>query len=179
MICVDEMGPVSAKTYPGAEWKPEDGRRATYDADYGRRGKVWVFGAFDPVTGRALTVCHPRRDSEGFLRLLDRVFEVFPAERYAFIWDNLSVHLSKRTQLALLSYAEKHRIRVLLLPKYAAWLNLIEPWWKQLRGLALNGKRFESVDEVVRAVDQATEYWNRHAHPYVWRKKETRKPTLK
>jgi len=28
-------------------------------------------------------------------------------------------------------------------PKYAAYLNLIEPWWKILRSLALAGHRFE------------------------------------
>ena len=33
-------------------------------------------------------------------------------------------------------------------PKYAAYLNLIEPWWKVLRSLALKGRRFETWDEV-------------------------------
>ena len=30
-------------------------------------------------------------------------------------------------------------------PKYAAYLNLIEPWWKVLRSLALKGRRFDDV----------------------------------
>jgi hypothetical protein len=29
-------------------------------------------------------------------------------------------------------------------PTYAAYLNLIEPWWKVLRSLALKGRRFET-----------------------------------
>ena len=29
-------------------------------------------------------------------------------------------------------------------PKYAADLNLIEPWWKILRSLALKGRRFDA-----------------------------------
>ncbi len=33
-------------------------------------------------------------------------------------------------------------------PKYAAYLNLIEPSWKTLRSLALKGRRFETWDEV-------------------------------
>ncbi len=49
-------------------------------------------------------------------------------------------------------------------PKYAAYLNLIEPWWKTLRALALAGRRFETWDEVAEAVDQATDYWNAHRH---------------
>ena len=42
-------------------------------------------------------------------------------------------------------------------PKYAAYLNLIEPWWKVLRSLALAGRRFETWDEVTTAVTQATD----------------------
>jgi transposase len=45
---------------------------------------------------------------------------------------------------------------------YACWLNLIEPWWKQLRSLALKGRRFEGVNEVIEAIIQATTYWNAH-----------------
>ena len=37
-------------------------------------------------------------------------------------------------------------------PKYAAYLNLIEPWWKMLRSLALKGRRFETWAEVCQAV---------------------------
>ena len=33
-------------------------------------------------------------------------------------------------------------------PTYAAYLNLIEPWWKVLRSLALKGRRFETWAEV-------------------------------
>jgi len=52
--------------------------------------------------------------------------------------------------------------------KYAAYLNLIEPWWKVLRSLALKGRRFESWEGVCRAVGEATAYWNKHRHPFVW-----------
>ena len=43
-------------------------------------------------------------------------------------------------------------------PTYAAYLNLIEPWWKTLRSLALKGRRFENWQEIVQAVEQATTY---------------------
>ena len=43
-------------------------------------------------------------------------------------------------------------------PKYAAYLNLIEPWWKILRSLALKGQRFEDWDELCRAVHDASAY---------------------
>jgi hypothetical protein len=42
-------------------------------------------------------------------------------------------------------------------PKYAAYLNLIEPWWKVLRSLALAGRRFETWDGVTEAIAQAAD----------------------
>jgi hypothetical protein len=41
-------------------------------------------------------------------------------------------------------------------PKHAAHLNLIEPWWKVLRSLALKGRRFETREKIRRAVEEAT-----------------------
>ena len=63
--------------------------------------------------------------------------------------------------------------------KYAAYLNLIEPWWKILRSLALAGRRFESWEEVSEAVAQATAYWNGHRHPFVWGRRRRHKPRRK
>jgi transposase len=157
---------VSAKTYPGEVWKDGLGR-ATFAPDYGRRGRVWVLGAFEPATGLAATLCSPRRDSASFIQLLELVLQTYPAREWVLITDNLTTHLSRDTQTALLAWPE---VELLLLPKYACWLNLIEPWWKQLRSLALKGRRFEDVDEIIEAVVQATAYWNAHRYPYVWEK---------
>jgi transposase len=62
------------------------------------------------------------------------------------------------------------RLRFLFQPTYAPWLNLIEPWWKALRSLALKGRRFEDKAELITAIDAATVYWNRRPKPYSWRK---------
>ena len=160
------MGPVSAKTYPGEGWTCGPGR-ATFAPDYGRRGSVWVLGAFEPATGLATTLCSPRRDSASFIHLLEQVLQTYPAREWRLIADNLSTHVSRETQTALLAWPE---LQLLLLPKYACWLNQIEPWWKQLRSLALKGRRFERVGEILEAVVGATEYWNHQRYPYVWKK---------
>lgn len=167
VICIDEMGPIAVKTYPGEEWKagPE---RATFEPDYGRRGKVWVHGAFEPATGEATILISPSRDSVSHIQLLEQVVHQFPSERWLIIEDNLSIHTGRQTRLALAAWPE---IRVQFIPKYACWLNLIEPWWKQLRSLALKGRRFETTDELMTALTGALDYWNLHRHPYVWKKK--------
>ncbi len=174
VIGIDELGPLAVKTYPGAEWKA-GAERATFEPDYGRRGKVWVHGAFEPATGVATVVYSARRDSASHIRLLEQVMTAFPADRWLRIEDNLGAHISRETQLALIAWPE---IQVQFLPKYACWLNLIEPWWKQLRALALKGRRFETVDNLVAALDAAVQYWNTHKHPYQWKKVPQTQPRL-
>ena len=83
------------------------------------------------------------------------------------ILDNLSIHKSMSVKLWALAH---ERVRFLFQPTYAPWLNLIEPWWKTLRSIALAGCRFENAEQVRDAICKGTNYWNQHRHPYVWRK---------
>lgn len=166
MICIDEVGPLSAQTYPGEAYVPGP-RRATFAPDYGRRGTRWVHGAFEPATGEATVIVTERRDSASHLKLLEQMVDRFPAERWLVIEDNRSTHASRDVQLALLSWPE---MQVQFLPKYASWMTLIEPWWKQLKSLARKGRRCETADEIERAIRQALAYWNDHRRPYRWRK---------
>lgn len=174
VICIDEMGPLSAKTYPGETWQPGP-YRATFEPDYGRRGTLWVHGAFEPATGQASILLSPRRDGASHIQLLEQIVCEFPAERWLIVEDNLSIHHSRDVRTALLAWPQ---IQLQFLPKYACWLNLIEPWWKQLRSLALKGRRFETLDELADALWAALAYWNAHKHPYLWKKRPQQQPQL-
>jgi transposase len=170
VICLDEMGPESAKSFPGQRLVPiaaEPGARATQEIDYGRRGKGYIFGAFRPATGEALTAPYPGRTTANWVDFLGRVEAWVPAavERIYAIQDNLSAH--RATDVLLFSLAHP-RWEFVFQPKYAAYLNLIEPWWKVLRSLALRGRRFETWEQVCQAVHEATTYWNAHRHPFIW-----------
>jgi len=167
VICIDELGPIAVKTYPGEEWILGH-NRATFEPDYGRRGKLWVHGAFEPATGQGAILLSPSRDSASHIQLLERMVIDFPADRWLVIEDNLSTHASRETRLALTAWPE---IQIQFTPKYACWLNLIEPWWKQMRSLALKGRRFETLDELTFTLNAALDYWNDHRHPYHWKKR--------
>ena len=97
-------------------------------------------------------------------------------ERLYAIVDNLHVH---RATDVLLFGLQHPRWEFVFQPKYAAYLNLIEPWWKTLRSLALTGRRFETWDEVVKAIEEATVYWNKHRHPYIWGRRRRHRPRRK
>jgi hypothetical protein len=80
VICLDELGPLAVKTYPGSEWVANRSR-ATFEPDYGRRGTVWVHGAFEPATGETTLVLSGKRDSASHIQLLEKIIHTFPAER--------------------------------------------------------------------------------------------------
>jgi transposase len=181
VICLDEMGPEGAKSFPGsrlvrADPAGERRARATQEADYGRRGSGYVFGAFRPASGEALAAPYPGRTIANWVDFLDRVdaWVDAGAERVYAVLDNLSTHRA----LDVLLWALAHpRWEFVFQPTYAAYLNLIEPWWKILRSLALKGRRFATWAEVRQAVEAATAYWNEHRHPFVWgRRKRRRAP---
>ena len=183
------MGPESAKSFPGQQLAralpdPDDRRpaeRAKQEADYGRRGKGYIFGAFVPASGEALTAPYPGRTIVNWVDFLERVEAWIPEEvRHVYgIVDNLNVH--RATDVLLFSLAHQ-RWEFVFQPKYAAYLNLIEPWWKVLRSLALKGRRFATWEEVCHAVAAATAYWNNHRHPFIWgrrrRHRARRKPGI-
>lgn len=164
------MGPVAAKSYPGQEAiavQVRPAERAKQEIDYGRRAKGYVYGALWETTGTCWTQCYPRRTKAHFIDFLSYVDQQVPAdcERIYAILDNLDMH---HCQDLLLFMVHHSRWEFVYQPKYAAYLNLIEPWWKILRSLALHGRRFETWSEIVAAVEGATAYWNAHKHPFVW-----------
>ena len=178
VLCLDEMGPESAKSYRGQQVLKTP-QRATQEIDYGRRGKGYVFGAFRPASGEVLTDTYTRRTIVNWLDFLTQVEAWIPAdvERVYAIVDNLSTHRATDVLLFSLAYP---RWEFVFQPKYAAYLNLIEPWWKVLRSLALKGRRFETWEQVCAAVRSATAYWNAHRHPFVWgkrRRHRSRRPS--
>jgi hypothetical protein len=183
------MGPEAAKSFPGQQVMralpdPADKRpaeRAKQEVDYGRRGKGYIFGAFIPASGQALTAPYPGRTIANWLNFLEQVEDWIPQAmpQVYGILDNLNVH--RATDVLLFSLAHP-RWEFVFQPTYAGYLNLIEPWWKVLRSLALKGRRFASWEEVCHAVAAATAYWNQHRHPFIWghrrRHRARRKPGI-
>jgi transposase len=149
--------------------------RAKQEIDYGRRGTGYVFGAFTPATGEAFTASYAGRTTANWVDFLDLVDSwVDPAtERIYAILDNRSTHRAMDVLLWSLAHP---RWEFVFQPTYAAYLNLIEPWWKVLRSLALKGRRFATWAEIETAVKRATTYWNAHRQPFVWGRRRRHRP---
>jgi transposase len=174
---------MSARSHPGqvlvspraTERTPAG--RAKQEVDYGRRvNDGYVFGAFQPATGEARTATYTSRSTANFIHFLDQLETWIPAhtERIYVVLDNLNVH---RGYDVLLFNLAPPRWEFVFQPIYAAYLNLIEPWWKVLKSLALKGRRFETWAAVERVIAQACAYWDAHRHPFLWgRRRRHRAP---
>jgi hypothetical protein len=151
--------------------------RAKQEIDYGRRGVAgYVFGALQPATGAAFTLTYERRSTANWVDFLAAVEAwIDPAvERVYAVLDNPNIHSAPDVLLFGLPHPRREFV---FQPKYAAYLNLIEPWWKVLRSVALKGRRFEAWAEIEDAVKRAAAYWNEHRHPFVWGRRRRRRPS--
>jgi hypothetical protein len=127
-------------------------------ADYSRRGKEYVFEAFQLATGEAFTHPYPARTGENWIDFLERVERWLPADigRVYAVLDNLAAHRSSDVLLFNLAHP---RWEFVFQPVAAAYLNLIEP-----------------RDQIAAAVERATAYWNSHRHPFVWGRRRRHRP---
>jgi transposase len=166
VVCVDELGPVTPRSFPPAPgWSP-DGHRIKAPLEYGRgRDKMWVFGALRVEDGKSLTFTSRSRNSKGYLRLLQKIERAIPEGLVYLIADNLKTHKSALVEEWL---ARHPRMEHAFIPKGAAWLNLIEAWWRLFRRQALAGQDFADGSEIDQATRVATRQLNRKSSPWMW-----------
>ena len=174
------MGPEAAKSYRWAgAWcirapmAASPAERAKQEIDYGRRGKGYVFGAFQPATGEALTAT-TRRTTANFVDFLEQVDAWLPAEteRVYVILDNLR-------RIAPQMYCCLPGPSALGVRLPAQVRRLSEPDRALVEGAALAGPERSALRDLggaCEAIQQATAYWNAHRHPFVWGRRRRHQP---
>jgi DDE superfamily endonuclease len=163
---VDELGPISPRTFPPPPGWSADGHRIKAPLEYSRGvEKVWVYGALRVGDGREITLTAPARDTAGYLRLLGALNQENPGGEVDVVMDNLSSHTSGPVQGWL---ADHPRFTQVPIPTGACWLNLQEGWWRLFRREALAGQTFADAAEIAQAATWATDRLNRRAKPWVW-----------
>jgi transposase len=124
---------------------------------------VWVFGALRVEDGKSLTLTSRSRNSKSYLKLLEKIERAIPRGLIYLIADNLKIHDSALVR----KWLEEHpRIEHAFIPKGAAWLNLIEGWWRVFRRQAFAGQCFADSYEIDLATRVATRQLNRKASPW-------------
>ncbi len=118
--------------------------------------------------GKSLTFTSRSRNPRGYIRLLEKIECAIPRGLIYLVTDNLKT----RNSALVREWLEGHpRIEHAFIPKGAAWLNLIEVWWRLFRRQALAGQDFADGFEIDQAARVATRQLNRKARPWVWGRK--------
>jgi transposase InsO family protein len=138
--------------------------------------RVWIYGALCVRDGQVLTQTAPSRNTTGYLALLTALDHAYPHGDLSLVADNLASHLSGPIRDWL---ADHLRIQHAFIPVGAAWLNLIEGWWRLFRRKAFAGVSLADADDFAYATRLATAHLNRHASPWIWGRPPPQHRTLR
>jgi hypothetical protein len=175
VVNIDEMGPVAAKSYSAPSWS-DWAHRPHFRPEYARHGYVWVYGALIHRQGKVLVEAPGVRNTESWLHFLDSLESFVPEGEVYLIVDALPLHWTMDTMLWNWGHPRFHLVPV---PKKAAWLNLIEGFWKILREWALYGRDFQSIPQLAAALEAGVGKWNEHPTPFLWGRHPKPKRVLK
>ncbi len=166
VLCVDEKSQIQAlqRTQPGLPMKK--GRCGTMTHDYKRHGTTTLFAALNVLDGRVVGECLPKHRHQEFLRFLRRLDREFPQETpLHLILDNYATHKQPKVR----AWLDKHpRFTLHFTPTSSSWLNLVERWFRELTEKAVRRGNFESVPQLIAAIDEYLAASNANPKPFVW-----------
>ena len=166
VLCVDEKSQIQAlqRSQPGLPMKK--GRCGTMTHDYKRHGTTTLFAALNTLDGRIIGECMSRHRHQEFLRFLSRLDEEFPKETpLHLIVDNYGTHNQPKVKAWL---AKHPRFTLHFTPTSSSWLNLVERWFRELTEKRVRRGSFESVPELIAAIDEYPAASNTDPKPFVW-----------
>ena len=166
VLCLDEKSQVQAldRTQPSLPMKK--GRAGTMTHDYKRHGTTTLFAALNVLTGSVIGQCLPRHRHDEFLVFLRRIQREVPRGlQVHVIPDNYGTHSHPDVQAWL---AKHPRFHLHFTPTSSSWLNLVERWFRDLTDKRLRRGSFNSVADLIAAIEEYLAVHNEDPKPFVW-----------
>jgi transposase len=166
VFCCDEKSQIQAldRTQPGLPIKK--GRCGTMTHDYKRNGTTTLFAALNTQDGTVIGTCMKQNRHQEwlkFLRLIDK--RTCPEKELHLIADNYATHKHPAVQ----RWLKRHpRFHMHFTPTSASWLNMVERFFRDITQNRLKRDCFESVDQLIAAIDNYLEIHNREPKPFIW-----------
>ena len=169
VFCVDEKSQIQAldRTQPSLPLKK--GRAGTMTHDYKRNGTTTLFAALNVLKGEVIGQCLPRHRHQELLKFLRKIDATTPKHLDIHcIVDNYGTHKHPKVQ----TWLQKHpRFHFHFIPTSSSWLNLVERWFGEITRKRIRRGVFQSVDQLVQAIEEYIAHNNDHPKPFVWTKK--------
>jgi len=168
VLSVDEKSQIQAldRTQPGLPLKR--GRCGTMTHDYKRHGTTTLFAALNTLDGTVIGTCMPKHRHQEWIRFLALLDRQTPKEKEIhLIADNYATHKHPKVREWL---ARHPRFHVHFTPTSASWLNMVERFFRDLTHNQLRRGSFDSVEELISAVEEYLAQHNADPAPFIWTK---------
>ncbi len=169
VLCCDEKSQCQAleRTQPGLPLGIGHIRTRTHD--YKRHGTITLFAALNYLEGKLITRTETRHTHVEWLRFLKQVDRETPKQlAIHVIADNYATHKHTRVK----EWLKKHpRFQQHFTPTSSSWLNLVERFFADLTNDCIREGSFQSVRDLVAAIEEYLAARNENPKRYVWRAK--------
>jgi transposase len=168
VLSVDEKSQIQAldRTAPLLPLRP--GIPARQSHDYTRHGTTTLFAALSLLDGKVIGECLPRHRSREFIRFLDKIDDETPPQLdLHLIVDNYATHKSPPVKRWLKQHPRFH---FHFIPTSSSWLNLVERWFGEITRKRIRRGTFQSVPELIEAIEAYLTEHNRNPKAFVWTK---------
>ena len=133
---------------------------------------LWKAGQTDAArreSGVALSLAgsQPERlRAQEFIRFLNQIDRETPAAlQIHLIADNYATHKHENVK----RWFSKHkRFHIHFIPTSSSWLNLVERWFGEITRKRIRRGTFESVQQLIEAIDEYVAVHNENPKPFVW-----------
>ncbi len=166
VLCMDEKSQIQALDRTQASLAMKKGRAGTMTHDYKRNGTATLFAALDVLTGKVIGQCPPRHRHEEFLKFLRTIDREVPTGlKVHLILDNYSTHTHENVKTWL---AKHPRFHLHFIPTLSSWLNMVEHWFGRLDDKAIRRGVFQSVPDLITAIETYLTANNTNPKPFIW-----------
>jgi transposase len=168
VLSVDEKSQIQALERSAPLLPLRAGIAARHSHDYKRHGTTTLFAALSLLDGKVIGQCLPRHRSREFISFLDKIDKQTSAQlELHLIVDNYSAHKSPPVR----SWLTRHRrFHLHFLPTSSSWLNLVERWFAEITRKRIRRGSFQSVKELIGAIEAYLQEHNRNPKKFVWTK---------
>lgn len=169
VFCVDEKSQIQALDRMQPSLPLKKGRAGTMTHDYKRNGTTTLFAALNVLKGEVIGQCLRRHRHQEFLKFLRKIDSATAKNLDIHcIVDNYGTHKHPNVKAWLVKHPRFH---FHFIPTSSSWLNLVERWFGEITRKRIRRGVFQSVNQLVQAIEDYIAHNNADPKPFVWTKK--------
>lgn len=168
VFSVDEKTQIQALDRTQLPLPLRSGHTETVTHDYKRHGTTTLFAALNILKGEVIGTCVKRHRHQEFIAFLKKIdWAVDKDLDVHCIVDNYSTHKHAQVKEWLIQHP---RFYLHFIPTSSSWLNLVERWFREITTRRIRRGTFNSVPELIAAIEDYIKTNNENPKPFMWTK---------